>query len=362
VECKVCKNEKEIISKELGVCLDCIRHRFGESKHFIEEAHKRVREELKLPLHPPHDMGGIPCGICINQCIIGKGSTGYCGIRKNENGKLVDFGGATLNWYYDNLPANCVADQVCAGCTGAGYPKYAHKQGPEKGYKNLAVFYGACSFNCLFCQNWHFRDHLTQPNVVTAEELASKADEKTSCMCFFGGDPTPQIRHAIDTAKIILGRNRGRIFRVCFETNGCMNKELLLEIADLAMKSGGTIKFDLKALDDNLHYALTGVSNKWTLENFEILGNMSRQRKEPPFLIASTLLVPGYIDIKEISHIAGFIAKIDPEIPYCLLGFYPQFYMYDLPPTSRKLADEARKAAKDAGLKQVFIGNQHLLR
>ena len=200
-KCKVCNKEKEIISKELGVCLECIRSRFREAKPFIDEAHKRVREELKLPLHPPKTRGGIPCGICINQCVLGEGELGYCGIRKNQGGKLVDYGGATLNWYYDNLPTNCVADFVCAGCTGAGYPEYAYKEGPEKGYKNLAVFYGACSFNCLFCQNWHFRDHVTKPNVVTAEELAAAADEKTTCICFFGGDPTPQIRHAIDTAK-----------------------------------------------------------------------------------------------------------------------------------------------------------------
>jgi len=349
--CRVCGKKKEIISRELGVCLDCIRHRFSEAKPFIDKAHRRVREELKLPLQPPKDKGGIPCGICINQCIIGNNKTGYCGIRKNQGGKLVDFGGATLNWYYESLPANCVADFCCSGC-----------KEQKKAEKNLAVFYGACSFNCLFCQNWHFRDHLTQPNVISAEELASKADDKTSCISFFGGDPTPQIRHAIDTAKRILERKKDQIFRVCFETNGCMNRELLLEIAELALKSGGTIKFDLKAFNENLHYALTGVSNKWTLENFKLIGNMAKQRKEPPLLIASTPLVTGYIDDKEVSDIAHFIAIIDKNIPYCLLAFYPQFYMYDLPPTKLKYANSCLKAAKAAGLKYVTLGNQHLLR
>jgi len=68
-----------------------------------------------------------------------------------------------LLWYHDPLPTNCVGDWVCAGGTGAGYPEYAYSSGPECGYKNLAVFFNACSFNCLYCQNWHFRKETFEP-------------------------------------------------------------------------------------------------------------------------------------------------------------------------------------------------------
>jgi len=66
-----------------------------------------------------------------------------------------------LSWYHDPLPTNCVGDWVCAGGTGAGFPDYANCPGPERGYKNLAVFFHACSFNCLYCQNWQFRKETT---------------------------------------------------------------------------------------------------------------------------------------------------------------------------------------------------------
>jgi pyruvate-formate lyase-activating enzyme len=36
--------------------------------------------------------------------------------------------------------------------------------------------------------------------------------------------------------------------------------------------------------------------------------------------------------------------------------------MYDLPPTTREFAEKAKRAAKDAGLNTVHIGNQHLLK
>ena len=85
------------------------------------------------------------------------------------------------------------------------------------------------------------------------------------------------------------------------------------------------------------------------------------KRPEPPLVVASTLLVPGYVDVKEVSEIASFIASLDPAIPYALLGFHPHFYMPDLPCTSVRHAEEAEAAARAAGLTNVRIGNRHLL-
>lgn len=80
-----------------------------------------------------------------------------------------------------------------------------------------------------------------------------------------------------------------------------------------------------------------------------------------PLVVASTLLVPGYIDAYEVEQIAGFIASIHPKIPYSLLVFHPQFIMSDLPISPRKLVFSCYDAAKKQGLKHVRIGNQHLL-
>jgi pyruvate formate lyase activating enzyme len=68
------------------------------------------------------------------------------------------------------------------------------------------------------------------------------------------------------------------------------------------------------------------------------------------------------VDLEEIHGLARFIASLDPEIPYSLLGFYPQFVLNDLPVTSRDLAFQARDVAQAAGLKRVHLGNVHLLR
>ena len=140
-----------------------------------------------------------------------------------------------------------------------------------------------------------------------------------------------------------------------------MRPDLLDEIMELAIDSGGCVKFDLKAWDTNLHLTLTGVTNKRTLDNFDRAAASIDRRPTPPPLIASSLLIPGYIDEQEIGAIAKFVADLNPDIPYSLLAFHPQFYMSDLPTTSRALADQCCQAARDAGLNNVRIGNVHLL-
>jgi pyruvate formate lyase activating enzyme len=197
--------------------------------------------------------------------------------------------------------------------------------------------------------------------MVDAFDLVQAVDDRTACICYFGGDPSPQMPHAIRASRLALERNKGRILRICWESNGSMHPALLRQAAEFSLNSGGCIKFDLKAWSEDLHIALCGVSNKRTLENFKMLTKYVDRRPSPPFLIASTLLVPGYIDKKEVSYIAAFIASFNPDIPYALLAFHSQFMMNDLPPTSRRHAIECLEAARVQGLTNVRLGNIHLL-
>jgi pyruvate formate lyase activating enzyme len=241
-----------------------------------------------------------------------------------------------------------VADWVCAGSS-------------DYGRTNLAVFYESCSFDCLFCQNWHYRAKSLGPARVPAQALADAVDGRTGCICYFGGDPATQIQHALAASRLAIERAAGRPPRICWESNGSMAPELLEQAARLSLATGGCVKFDLKAWSPTLHRALCGVGNEQTLGNFARLAEVGKERAEPPFLVASTLLVPGYVDAEEVGALSRFIAGLDPSIPYSLLGFHPDFHMTDLPPTSRRHAEECRSAARAAGLRRVHIGNVHTL-
>lgn len=67
------------------------------------------------------------------------------------------------------------------------------------------------------------------------------------------------------------------------------------------------------------------------------------------------------MDEPEIREIALFIANLNPDIPYSLLAFYPKFCINDLPTTSKSHALRCKASAEKAGLKNVRIGNVHLL-
>jgi pyruvate formate lyase activating enzyme len=146
--------------------------------------------------------------------------------------------------------------------------------------------------------------------------------------------------------------------RVCYETSGIISGKWLREIISIVKKSGGTIKMDLKAHTPEIYKALTGVSNDIVLRNFRML---AKEINSSPFLIASILLVPGYIGVQEVQRITQFIADCNPDIPTALLGFYPHHAMRDLPRTSRVHAEAAKEIAKESGLTNVRIGNLALL-
>ncbi len=342
--CGLCGRSSVVVSQVIGFCVECIRSRWEEVKPHIDKLHFLSRREFGLVEVPPEASDGIPCTLCSNRCFIPPGGRGYCGVWRNDDGRLMGpDGGALVSWYLDPIPTNCVAARLCAA-TGAGHGLY-----------NLAVFYEACNFNCLYCQNWHYRRGNLAKG-VPVEAMLRELNSKVFCICFFGGDPVPQAPFAFDFVK----RSSGVGLRVCWETNGSGSPEVIRRMMELSLNTGGVLKVDLKAYSPSVHYALCGVNNRAVLENLRMLARLS-QNAGYPALVVSTLLVPGYVDEEELALMAEFIASLDAEVPWVLLAFYPSFYLRDLPTTSRRHARRAVEIAKERGLKRVYLGNIHLL-
>jgi len=337
-KCSICKKENRNISSTLGVCLSCIRNKPEKALAKTKEVHKKIRESYNLPPEPPHDVNGIQCSICTNMCKIGIGKTGYCRLRRNDHGRLIQPTEGLLHTYYDPLPTNCCASWFCSGSKEMGY--------------NLAVFPFGCSFDCVFCQNYEHK-FIEKAEHVSEDSLIRRA-EKATCICYFGGTPEPQFPFLLKATKKIL-ENKPK--KICWEWNGTGNTKLVKKAAEYSQVSDGVIKFDLKAYNRNLNIALTGRPNDRTLQNFKMIAEKFQKKN---LLTATTLLVPGYIDTEEIEKIARYIADLNPDIPYSLLAFHPDYKMMDMPVTSRKHAMECYKTAKKY-LNQVNIGNKHLL-
>ena len=326
-------------------CSNCIRESFLEIKEQVLRIHDRTRKPFGLPQAVTGSDAGPSCQVCVNKCSIPEGGVGYCGVRQNIDGRIVgpDRSWAYVEWYHDPLPTNCVADWVCKGSS-------------DQGHTNLAVFYEACTFNCLFCQNWHFRKRKHRARV---EELLRAADATTGCVCFFGGDPTPFAMHSMEIA--IRLRQRRRKMRICWETNGSISPVLMEKWADHALATDGCLKIDFKTFDEGLNVALCGTSNVNTKRNIELLAGYMEKRNKPPLLVISTLLIPGYIDEIELRAMARFISSLSKDIPWSFLAFYPHFRFEDLPCTTHSQAEMALSIARDSGIKNAHLGNVHLL-
>ncbi len=345
-ECVICGKGKA--SATLRACVDCIRSGRETAMIYAKEAHNRIRAEYGLPTEPPKSEDGISCDLCSNECVMNEGERSYCGLKENVNGKLRSLAPqdhALTYAYIDRLPTNCCAAWFCPGSS-------------QFGKVNVAVFFYACNFDCIFCQNASHKDFgMVKPLSIKDFVSNVKRHENAYCVCFFGGSPEPQLPFAIRASETILEAKK---VRICWEWNGCGNSNLVKHAAEISRRSGGIVKFDLKAYDPNLSIALSGAPNSRAYENFELIAEEFFESSAPPVLTATTLLVPFYVDEKEVENIASFIASINPDIPYSLLVFHPDFYMRDMPVTPREQVQSCYDAAK-SHLKNVNVGNKQLL-
>lgn len=312
--------------RTLGLCQKCARTPFA-----VERASRIHPERVNLNGKSPI------CRLCANEC-----SDGVCGLRRIREGKrvsLVSTKNAILHAYEDPLPTNCCNAWFC----------------PASGMKgvNLAVFYYGCNFDCLFCQNWEHKLVEKHKSVGIQEMVERAMKSRVRCICHFGGSPEPQLPFALRFSEEVLKKTNDVM--ICWEWNGSGIPDLTLRAAELSHISRGTVKFDLKAYNENLHILLTGRSNRQALHNFAKI-----YEKYPEVLSASTLLVPYYVDEEEVENLARFIASFSPHIPYSLLVFHPDYRLNDLPITPVDQVTRCYHTAKKY-LKRVRVGNIHLL-
>ncbi|MCX7974915.1 MAG: radical SAM protein [Candidatus Aminicenantes bacterium] len=340
INCRRCQQEKA--AQAIGLGPSCLKEVVTEE--IISQAHFS-RQKYGLPSSPPRNKPGLLCSYCANECQLGEGQVGFCGLRINRSGRINSLAPEkyfAASFYYDPLPTNCCAAWFCPGSKERGV--------------NLAVFFYGCNFDCLFCQNATHR-LIRITSFLSLEELVKAAlVPQVRCVCFFGGSPEPQLPLAIEASQEIT-RQAKRKIRICWEWNGGGHPTLVQKAAEISLETGGTVKFDLKAWSPAIGRVLCGVSLDRSFENLSRLGRLFPQAD---FLTATTLLVPFYIDEGEVESIARFLASINPDFPYSLLIFHPDDRLRDLPITPKQQVQACYEAARRY-LRRVNVGNLHLL-
>ena len=100
------------------------------------------------------------------------------------------------------------------------------------------------------------------------------------------------------------------------------------------------VSMSIKAVSDELHEKYTGKSNKMCLDNFMLI------HKKGIELSASSVLIPGLIEEDEIERIAKFIASVDKEIPFRIIGYMKVEGLAYREPNCKELNETADKARK----------------
>ena len=372
--CKFCGKTEQVISDVLQVCRNCILEGDWDNKikPHILNVHKQVRQLVELPEKPPKAERPnikLKCNLCLNECSLSENDISYCGLRNislRTSGELPypSKSKGYIHGYIDSNPTNCCNSWFCPAGTSSGYPEYSNYDGPEFGTYSYAAFLYGCTFDCLFCQNASHK-LFSKKHLFDVETLANQIvkNKKITCLCYFGGTPEAQLPFSINLAEKILEKitDEKRMMRICWEWNGTGNRDWVEKAMEIAIKTGGNIKFDLKTFNEKLNLALCGVSNKRTLDNFKFLAeNYFGTRKDLPEMSACTLMVPGYTNHEEVEQIAEYVSSINSEIPYSLLIFHGDYQMRDLGITPRKQALKCLDVAKKY-LKKVNLGNKFLL-
>jgi pyruvate-formate lyase-activating enzyme len=165
-------------------------------------------------------------------------------------------------------------------------------------------------------------------------------------VAFTGGDLTCCPDYYIQCTRLIKAETD---LWVLIETNGYGLTPQNLD----ALKEAGVDSFwlDIKAYDGTDHKWLTGCFNR------NILRVPEEILKRGFVLEVLSLYIPGLVETPQLKKIAQLIFDLDPEIPFTILAFSPEYQMkrYKGPKLSEMV--EAFLEVKKIGLRNVRLAN-----
>jgi len=266
---------------------------------------------------------------------------GKCGVRRNEGG--------TLYLLVYGRPSAVNIDPV------EKKPLYHFLPGT----RIFSVGTAGCNFTCGFCQNWGLtqtiKDAAQKDGVELSELLGGDIlmpddavlfvkKNEISSIAYTYSEPTIFIEYAHDMG--VLAHKEG--IRNVFVSNGFMTKEARAMLADML----DAINIDLKSYSDSFYRKNCGGRLDPVLENIREL------KKAGVWVEVTTLLIPGENDSdEELHNIARFLKETDPEMPWHISRFYPDYRMTDHSVTAEKDLLRAYDIGKEEGLDYVYIGN-----
>lgn len=277
-------------------------------------------------------MKKVRCLLCPRGCELKEGERGNCRSRMNIGGKL----------------QTIVYGKPCA----------VHPDPIEKkpfyhflpGSQSFSVATPGCNMACKFCQNWDLSQQGIDevktvemaPEKIVAEALTSGAKS----IAYTYSEPTIFFEFMLETAK--LAKQKG--LKNVMHSNGYINQEPLKEIIPYL----DAANIDLKGMSDKFYQDYTQNGKVGP-----VLETLKTLKQNGVLVEVTNLLVPGGNDKEDdIKSLTLWIKdNLGVDTPLHFSRFLPMYKLQNLIPTPEKTLIEARRLAREQGLKYVYIGN-----
>lgn len=277
--------------------------------------------------------GRIRCLLCPRRCLIAQDATGFCGVRSNENGRLV-----AASW---GRVAAVAIDPVEKKPLYHFYP----------GARTLSLGGIGCNLKCRHCQNASLsragiHDSLRELEALSPEEAVNLALARDCPLLVWTyNEPLINFEYILDNAP--LARAAG--LKTALVTAGGLSPEPLRELLPLV----DAYRLDIKAFTPGVYERLTG---------FEflpaVLEGARIARDAGCHLEIVTNVIPGWNDDEaQIRGLARFIRdELGGETPWHVTAYHPALELRE-PPTPAATIRRIVQLGREEGLKQVFSGN-----
>ncbi|MEW5807300.1 MAG: AmmeMemoRadiSam system radical SAM enzyme [Acidobacteriota bacterium] len=275
----------------------------------------------------------VRCFLCPHNCRINDGDVGTCMVRRNFSGKLHSL-------VYGKVIAEHV-DPIEKKPIFHYYPgSYAY---------SIATI--GCNFKCSFCQNHDISQYLRNggeslPGRPASPEDIVKAAMDSGCrsISYTYTEPTIFFEFAYDTARMAKAKGIGNNF----VSNGYISLDAIETISPYL----DAINIDLKNFNDETYKKINGGRLQ------PVLDAITKYKERGVWVEVTTLIVPGMNDSEEeLREIARFLVKTDPNIPWHVSRFYPNYKMFDRNATPFEKIKKALQIGKEEGLNFVYSGN-----
>lgn len=222
----------------------------------------------------------------------------------------------------------------------------------------LVIFFQGCNLNCTFCHNpetiklcnpENFQDFSTDILTLEVSEILQKINKVKpfiSGVTISGGECTVQYDFLLELVKIL---NKEKI-STYIDTNGLLSLEKMKNLCQYVDK----FMLDVKSVNLNDHFKITGSENRLVLENLDFLA------KENKLYEVRSVIIPNLINNEmTIRYVSEKLREYDLRVRYKLIqyrkyGVRQPFSNNYISPSSEYMI-KLKEIAESYGLCNVII-------